>query len=588
MAKHPSKETRKISKLERELASYKDREELINKFFSLDLYKLGQGFFDKAVQLLSQLIGADYAFIGRLDDEGTINTISFFACGKIAANFSYKLEGSPCASVIEKGACVYPSGVAELFPEDKPLREMEIESYIGVLLRTTTRAPIGILTILSKQPFKNTELAESFLLMFAGRASAEMEHYEYRARLQAQNLDLQRQREELIEARKKAEESDRLKTAFLANMSHEIRTPMNAIIGFSSLLRDTETTPEEHDEYLEYIQSRGGDLLGLVDNVIDLSRIEADAVELDLSECQLEELLRQTREQFERLAQKSGKDITIALQIDPELPSTLHTDKGRLNQCLTNLIGNALKFTEKGIIKIECCKETDTIRFNIHDTGPGISPDFSEKVFERFTQVDSSTTRKHGGSGLGLAITKRLVELMGGEISLREPTKDQIGSVFTFTLPQREKNKTETEKPSANNNVKEARPLKLLVVEDDEFNRMVLTKLLQAEGATVTCVDNPSDAIVFCKNTPDLDAVFMDVHMPEGCGLNCTQELKQIRPDLPIVIQSASVFDRDKENARKAGADGFLAKPMSRDTLQSCLDDLRAVRTQTKKPQTNS
>lgn len=588
MAKHPSKETRKISKLERELASYKDREELINKFFSLDLYKLGQGFFDKAVQLLSQLIGADYAFIGRLDDEGTINTISFFACGKIAANFSYKLEGSPCASVIEKGACVYPSGVAELFPEDKPLREMEIESYIGVLLRTTTRAPIGILTILSKQPFKNTELAESFLLMFAGRASAEMEHYEYRARLQAQNLDLQRQREELIEARKKAEESDRLKTAFLANMSHEIRTPMNAIIGFSSLLRDTETTPEEHDEYLEYIQSRGGDLLGLVDNVIDLSRIEADAVELDLSECQLEELLRQTREQFERLAQKSGKDITIALQIDPELPSTLHTDKGRLNQCLTNLIGNALKFTEKGIIKIECCKETDTIRFNIHDTGPGISPDFSEKVFERFTQVDSSTTRKHGGSGLGLAITKRLVELMGGEISLREPTKDQIGSVFTFTLPQREKNKTETEKPSANNNVKEARPLKLLVVEDDEFNRMVLTKLLQAEGATVTCVDNPSDAIVFCKNTPDLDAVFMDVHMPEGCGLNCTQELKQIRPDLPIVIQSASVFDRDKENARKAGADGFLAKPMSRDTLQSCLDDLRAVRTQTKKPQANS
>ncbi len=574
MSDQPLKETQSTSQLEIELASYKEREGLINKFFSLDLYKLGQGFFDKAVELLSHLLGADYAFIGRLDSEGTVSTISFYACGEIAPNFSYQLEGSPCSNVIEKGACVYPSGVAELFPEDKPLKEMGIESYIGVLLRTTDREPIGILTILSKRPFKNTELAESFLLMFAGRASAEMEHYEYRARLQSQNLSLKRQQEDLIEARERAEENERLKTAFLANMSHEIRTPLNAIIGFSSLLRDTQTTPEEHDEYLDHIQVRGGDLLKLVENVIDLSSIEADAVELSISEFHLTEFLEQIRKQFESLAQTSGKDIRISLLLDSELPQTLHADKGRLNQCLTNLLGNALKFTPQGSIKIECCRETDSIRFNIQDTGPGIPLELGEKIFERFMQADNSTTREHGGSGLGLAITKQLVELMGGEISLLD-SSPQKGSVFTFTLPlPLDSNASIPTQHTTKSPDTRAPFKKMLVVEDDQFNRMVLKKLLQAEDATVDCVDNSSDAISFCERHPDLDAVFIDVHMPGGSGLDCTREIKKMRPELPIVIQSASVFDRDRENAKHAGADAFLAKPMSRETLQECLDTL--------------
>lgn len=571
------KETQCISQLEKELVAYKEREELINKFFSLDLYKLGQGFFDKAVELLSHLLGADYAFIGRLDSEGTVSTISFYACGKIAANFSYQLAGSPCSNVIEKGACVYPSGVAELFPEDKPLKEMGIESYIGVLLRTTDREPIGILTILSKRPFKNTELAESFLLMFAGRASAEMEHYEYRARLQSQNLSLKRQQEDLIEARERAEKNERLKTAFLANMSHEIRTPLNAIIGFSSLLRDTQTTPEEHDEYLDHIQVRGGDLLTLVENVIDLSSIEADAVELSISEFHLTEFLEQIRRQFEALAQASGKDIRISLLLDSELPQTLHADKGRLNQCLTNLVGNAFKFTSHGSIKIECCHEADSLRFSIRDTGPGIPLELREKIFDRFVQADNSTTRKHGGSGLGLAITKQLVELMGGQISLLN-SSPQTGSVFTFTLPLpfASNSQGSTKQPAVNSPESGTSFKKLLVVEDDQFNRMVLKKLLQAEGATVDCVDNPADAISFCEKTDDLDAVFIDVHMPGGSGLDCTREIRKMRPELPIVIQSASVFDRDRENAQQAGADAFLAKPMSRETLQECIQTLRA------------
>lgn len=578
MPDHSIQETRRIFELEAELAAYKEREELIHKFFSLDLYKLGQGFFDKAVELLSQLLGTEYAFIGRLDEDSTINTISFYACGEIAPNFSYNLKGSPCSSVIEKGACIYPSGVADLFPEDKSLRAMGIESYVGVLLRTSNRTPIGILTILSKQPLKNAKLAESFLLMFAGRASAEMEHYEYRARLQGQNLDLERQKEELIQARRKAEESDRLKTAFLANMSHEIRTPLNAIIGFSSLLRDTVTTPEEHDEYLQHIQARGGDLLKLVENVIDLSRIEADVVDLHITTFELTKFLEQIRRQFELLAFNSGKDISISMLLDSALPQTLRTDKGRLNQCLTNLIGNALKFTEKGSIKIECRVESENLRFSVHDTGPGIPPEFAEKIFERFMQVDNSTTRKHGGSGLGLAITQRLVTLLGGTIALQTPNDSESGSVFTITLPFSaivRENRPESAAPQPHPHANSVTQ-KFLVVEDDKFNRLVLQKLLQSEEAQVSCVDNPDAAIEYCKKNPDLDAVFMDIHMPGGSGLDCTRTLKTIRPDLPIVVQSASVFNSDRENAKQAGADAFLAKPMSRATLKECLDNLRS------------
>ncbi|MBK1876265.1 GAF domain-containing hybrid sensor histidine kinase/response regulator [Pelagicoccus mobilis] len=564
-ADQPSTEQSRIKELEAELAKYKAREELINKFFGLELYKLGQAFFDKTVLLLAELLEVDYAFIGRLEGLKSVTTTSLCVKGEIAPNFTYELEHTPCSNVIDFGPCIYESGVSQLFPKDELLVQMGVDSYVGVPLFNTDCKPLGILVLLHNKPIRNPKLVESFLLMFAGRASAELEHHDHALELQTRN-------EQLVIAKQQAEESDRLKTAFLANMSHEIRTPMNAIIGFSSLLEDPENTGEERDEYLSHIKERSEDLLKLVDDVIDLSRIEANAVELTSTPIELIPLLQKAAAQQQKLAARKRTPLRVNLELAPDLPQTVNADKGALNQCLNNLLSNSLKFTDKGSITIAAERNGDTLELSVADTGPGVSPEHAKQIFERFMQADNSATRLHGGSGLGLAITKSLIELMGGQVTVETTDQRESGALFRIHLPinEAENSATQTQStaPFATQSVKKT---KLLVVEDDEFNQVVITKLLQKDGADVSCVASAADALEFCKSNPDTGAVFMDVHMPGGSGLDCTRELKKLYPQLPVIIQSASVFDRDRANAKDAGADAFLAKPMSREALRECL-----------------
>lgn len=418
----------RIAQLEKELSRYKTQEELIQKFFSLELYKLGQAFFDKTVQLLAELLEVDYAFIGQLNGLESVTTTSLFAKGEIAKNFTYELADTPCSNVIDTGPCIYEEQVADLFPNDELLTSMGIEGYVGVPLFNSEGSPLGILVLLHSKAIRDPKLAESFLLMFAGRASAELEHYNHARELEQRNA-------ELLEAKQAAEESDRLKTAFLANMSHEIRTPLNAILGFSSLLAEPDTSSEETREYTDLIKTHGESLLLLVDDVITLSRIEAERVQFEPAPLRLRRFLQETLDSFHDKAAEKSEALQLQLQTAEDLPETFVVDPHYFGQCLRRLLSNAIKFTSSGTITLSCKRSETDLIFAVADTGPGVNEEVADLIFKRFTQAENGPTRTHGGSGLGLAITKSLVEKMGGQITVETTSQRDTGALFEIRLP---------------------------------------------------------------------------------------------------------------------------------------------------------
>lgn len=262
--------------------------------------------------------------------------------------------------------------------------------------------------------------------------------------------------------------------------------------------------------------------------------------------------------QYQNLGAQKQEPLQVNLELGPDLPAIINADRECLDQCLSNLLTNTLKFTERGSITLSCHTRGNSLCFEVTDTGPGIASELKNKMLERFVPADNTRTRRHGGPGPGLSITKSLVELMGGEISLETTDDRSHGSLFSFTLPIDEYENTATAKePSKQKGLEKLTSSELLIVEDDEFNQIVLTKILESEGCRITSVDNAEAAKERCKKTPFPKIVFTDVHMPGTSGLDYTRELKKLCPELPIVIQSASVSDR--ENAKSAGADAFLA-----------------------------
>ena len=378
---------------------------------------------------------------------------------------------------------------------------------------------------------------------------------------------------ELIAAKEKAEESDHLKSAFLANISHEIRTPMNGILGFSELLKEPHLSGEEMAEYIDLIQSSGHRMLNLINELIDISRIDARETSMEISDTPLNKLLQDTYAFFKPNALSKGLRLTYTTGLS-DSECLIKTDSGKLNQILINLVNNALKFTTKGSIDFGYTKKDDNLEFYVIDTGIGIPVDMQNKVFDRFRQVDNTLTRGYEGAGLGLSITQAFVIMLGGTI--RVESIDGTGTTFSFTLPYNPVNAPKSSSPD----LQEARApgilphLCILIAEDDEVSTVLLKRNLTGENFTILCAVNGWEAVELVQHHPEINLVLMDIKMPVMNGFEATRLIKQQRPDLPVIAQSAFTSKEDKEKAKKAGCDSFITKPIKKNELLQMMLDL--------------
>ncbi|WBO83353.1 hybrid sensor histidine kinase/response regulator [Hymenobacter yonginensis] len=383
--------------------------------------------------------------------------------------------------------------------------------------------------------------------------------------LRHQNAHIEEMNAELTVARDVAEASRKAKAQFLANMSHEIRTPMNAVIGLSHLLRQTPLTGEQ-SEYLEAVQSSSQNLLVIINDILDSSKIEAGKMTLEHTAFRLPELLRRVASMF-RFATES-KQLYFRLEIGPGVPAAVFGDPVRLNQVLVNLVGNAIKFTTRGGVTLRVSvpgEATGTarpaVRFAVQDTGIGIPADKLDAIFEDFSQANTSTTRQFGGTGLGLSIARNLVELHGGQLGV--DSQDGVGSTFHFSIAY-EAADPATVPAEASLAVGRFEPaLHVLVAEDNELNQLVARKTLEAWNVQVTIAANGRLAVEAAAAHP-FDAVLMDVQMPEMDGYEASRQLRMLFPDasqFPIIGLTASALPEDRALALEAGMNDTLAKP---------------------------
>lgn len=373
----------------------------------------------------------------------------------------------------------------------------------------------------------------------------------------------------LEEAKEKAIESDKLKSAFLANMSHEIRTPMNAIIGFSKLLSAQQSSESENNEYIEIIKNTGNTLLNLIDDIIDFAKIEAGEVQVKHSACHVHKIMKELYAYFEKeLVGNEKTSIKLILNIpEPDKELVILTDQNRFRQIFSNLLSNAIKFTRRGKIEFGYNIENSNIIFYVSDTGIGIAEDKHQIIFDRFRQVEFNYNKKFGGTGLGLAITKNLVKLLGGEI--RVDSRKGKGSVFRFSLPltilESPRMEVSTTLPEISDF--DWKDKIILVVEDNELNSKLLQKMMEPTGAQIIFARDGKPAIEICRTNPNVNVVLMDIQMPEMDGYEATRTIKSIRPDMPVIAQTAYAMAEEKDRIIEAGCDDYLAKPIRQKDL---------------------
>ncbi|WP_421920177.1 cache domain-containing protein [Marinifilum sp.] len=381
---------------------------------------------------------------------------------------------------------------------------------------------------------------------------------------------------ELQIAREKAEESDRLKSSFLANMSHEIRTPMNAIIGFSELLQEDDLPFETRQQFFTHIRNSGNSLLNLINDIIDFSKIESGKLKISKTHYSLNQLFDELYHTFQKIKISKGKDhielkFTKGLE---ESESVIYTDPLRLKQIITNLIENALKFTETGSIHVSYHLNESNLIFTVEDTGIGISPEKQKIIFSRFRQADDSHARRYGGTGLGLSISKKLAELLSGDMWV-ESTED-VGSSFFVSIPyliDEKANIAPIKKVRKSGFIKDLTGKKILIVDDYNVNITLIKQMLQSTGVTLSSADNGRSAVEECS-TSHYDLVLLDLQMPELNGYDTLKLIKKDNPNIKIIAQTAYALANEKEQILGAGFDGYIAKPILKKNLLSIINEM--------------
>ena len=393
--------------------------------------------------------------------------------------------------------------------------------------------------------------------------------------LRRSNLVLREQTDSLMKAREEAKAASRAKSIFLANISHEIRTPMNGVVGVTSLLTATPLSDRQR-HYVETIEKSAEGLLNVLSNILDYSKNETGGGELQPTSIDLSEFVEDIAAMMRPMA--IAKQLRFIASVDEELRRPLVGDLLRLQQLVTNLIGNALKFTSQGTVEVSVSMVSEgldglTVRFEIRDTGIGISRDRQKSIFEEFVQVDQGTQRRYGGAGLGLSICRQLAKKMGTEVELR--SEIGVGSTFWFDLRMPfHRDESPAEPEHFSNDIHSERRLpRILVAEDNEVNSLVVTSMLEHNGCEVVCVQTGEEALRALEAEP-FDLVFMDVQMPRMDGIQATRAVRAMSGparNIPIVALTASVLKEDALMCQLAGMNDFISKPINERVISEAL-----------------
>jgi len=392
--------------------------------------------------------------------------------------------------------------------------------------------------------------------------------------------DRKKTEKELIEAKNKAEESDRLKSAFLANMSHEIRTPMNGILGFAELLKEPMLTGEEQLEYIGIIERSGIRMLNIINDIVDISKVESGQMEVSIKETNINEQIEYLYTFFKPEAHQKGIQFRYKNSL-PSKEAILRTDREKLYAILTNLVKNAIKFTHVGAIEfgynLNVGREPAELEFFVKDTGAGISKEHQAFIFERFRQGNESLNRNYEGAGLGLTISKAYVEMLGGRIWVEsdpDGKSGEKGSIFYFTIPYNIESK-EKKVDSIGGSVhpeeclihSNGSGLKILIVEDDVISEKLIKATVKMFSKEVLKAGTGVEGVEACRNNPDIDLVLMDIKMPEMDGLEATRQIRQFNKEVIIIAQTAFALTGDREKAIGAGCNDYIAKPIKKAEL---------------------
>jgi len=410
------------------------------------------------------------------------------------------------------------------------------------------------------------------------------EEAEKKVRIYASQLELEIEQrkqaeQEIIKALEHAKESDRLKSAFLANMSHEIRTPMNGILGFAELLKEHDLTGEQQQDYIRIIEKSGTRMLNIINDIVDISKIESGQMEVSITEMNVNEQIEYLYVLFKLEAERKRLEFSFKNNL-PAKEAIIITDREKFFAILSNLVKNAIKYTDSGSIEFGCSSlrpaqgEASSpsgqveLEFFVKDTGIGIPIDRQEAIFDRFIQAETKDIQARQGAGLGLSIAKAYAEMLGGKIWVE--SEPGVGSAFYFTVPSYAAPEEKTVMKnvfSSDDKETQIKNLKVLITEDDEGSSAFLTIVLGKISTQVLKVRTGIEAVEVCRNDPDIKLVLMDILMPEMNGYEATQQIRQFNTDVVIIAQTAYALDGDREKAIEAGCNDYITKPIKIDKL---------------------